>query len=105
MTSDVKIAHRPELLAIETSSETQRLLDEANEVLVDAPKPKPVVKNATKKAVVTKKVEATKKPVIVAPKKAAVAEKKPKVALVQKKEAQKVVAKPVEAKTDEKSEH
>lgn len=95
LNSDVQIAHRPELIAIETSSETQRLLDEANEVLVDTPKqfskkavgtakPKPVAKNATKKVVATKKVEATKKPVVAAPQKAVVAavETKPKVALV-----------------------
>ena len=114
LNSDVKMSRRDELLAIETSSETQRLLDEANEVLVEAPKSKkaavsakPVVKEATKKVSATKKVEATK----VAPKKIEVAkkpatvEKKPQAALVQKPAAQKASAKPAEVKSEEKSEH
>lgn len=56
LNSDVKIVHRPELLAIETSTETQKLLDEANEVLDEDPKtkkvvlaPKPVIKEAARK--------------------------------------------------------
>lgn len=114
LNSDVKMSRRDELLAIETSSETQRLLDEANEVLVENPKSKkaavstkPVVKDATKKVSATKKVEATK----VAPKKIELAKKpaaveeKPQAALVQKPAAQKASAKPAEGKSEEKSEH
>ena len=97
LNSDVNIATHRELVAIETSSETQRLLDEANSALDIEPKSKkvslsakPVIKNATKKVMVNKKVEATKKPTV-APKKIVVAEKKPttaelkaQVAIIQK---------------------